>query len=80
MWCALLHSGKDTNGSQFFITVAKTPWLDGRHVVFGKVIEGMDVVTAIENLPTGAQDRPKSPVAIKACGTLPLEEPYNLDI
>ncbi|RYG45260.1 hypothetical protein EON67_10785, partial [archaeon] len=64
------NSGPDTNGSQFFITFVATPWLDGRHVVFGKLVEGMPVLRAMERVQTGANDRPKKTVAITACGEL----------
>ena len=59
----------DTQGSQFFITAAETPWLDGKHVVFGEVTEGMDLVRKVEALGT-PEGKPSKPVLITACGEL----------
>jgi len=67
---SMANSGTDTNGSQFFITFAKTEWLDGKHVVFGKVIDGYDVVDAVEKLSTNAQSKPDQEVMIEDSGEL----------
>lgn len=61
---SMANSGKDTNGSQFFITLAPTPWLDGKHTIFGRVCEGMGVVKRLGMVQTDKMDKPLHPVKI----------------
>ncbi|MCC7373929.1 MAG: peptidylprolyl isomerase [Verrucomicrobiales bacterium] len=61
---SMANSGKNSNGSQFFVTVTNTSWLDGVHTVFGEVVEGMDLVHAISKVPTTTSDRPVTPIVI----------------
>jgi peptidyl-prolyl cis-trans isomerase A (cyclophilin A) len=62
---AMANAGPSTNGCQFFVTVAETPWLNGRHTIFGQVTEGYDVVEKIGTVPTGPGDRPVDEVVIE---------------
>src|SRR5579863_8482542 len=63
---AMANSGPNTNGCQFFITVAPTPWLTGNHTIFGEVVEGQDIADKISKVARGAQDKPQKPVVLES--------------
>ncbi|MCM2425104.1 peptidylprolyl isomerase [Streptomyces sp. RKAG337] len=79
-WLSMVNrDGKNTNGSQFRITLARTPWLDGKSVVFGKVLEGMSVVRTIGAAKTDSRNRPEKDIVIADCGAIPVEQPFEVD-
>lgn len=63
---AMANSGPNTNGSQFFITVAATPWLTGNHTIFGEVVEGQDIVDKVSEVDRDRSDKPRTPVVLES--------------
>ncbi|XP_031425965.1 peptidyl-prolyl cis-trans isomerase C [Clupea harengus] len=79
-WVSMANAGPDTNGSQFFITSARAPWLDGKHVVFGKVLEGMPVVRTIELQDTNDRNLPYTECVIVNSGKIEVKEPFVVEV
>jgi peptidyl-prolyl cis-trans isomerase B (cyclophilin B) len=79
-WVSMANAGRNTNGSQFFITFVPTPFLDGAHTVFGKVLSGLEVMDRIEMLRTNRYDKPQHEVLIADCGALPIEAPLLVSL
>lgn len=74
---SMANAGPNTNGAQFFILFKDTPWLNGRHVVFGKMSEGDAVLDAIERVRTDSSDRPTQDITIADCGSIDVDQPYH---
>lgn len=74
----MANQGPDTNGCQFYITTVTTSWLDGKHTVFGKIVNGQEWIHVIERVKTTTDDEPVKTVIIKSCGELKIDEPYYI--
>lgn len=74
----MANRGPDTNGCQFYVTAMATPWLDGKHTIFGKVVDEQAIIHAIEKVKTDSDDQPLKPVVITECGDEPLKSPFTV--
>nr|XP_015815809.2 peptidyl-prolyl cis-trans isomerase C [Nothobranchius furzeri] len=79
-WVSMANAGPDTNGSQFFILATKAPWLDGKHVVFGKILDGMSVVHTIELQDTNDRNLPYTECVVVNSGRIPVKEPFVVEV